>query len=104
MVKPDHVQHSCNTGKETAIRATFLGGWTGRHFRRSQSRVRALPVRSKIMGVSLRCPKCRAKLTVPDKLSGRSIVCPLCATRLKIQVNDNTCQAVPDDPQATSAR
>jgi formylglycine-generating enzyme required for sulfatase activity len=36
------------------------------------------------MGVTLKCPECGAKLSVPDKVSGKGIICPLCATRLRV--------------------
>lgn len=57
------------------------------------------------MAVSLKCPKCRAKLTIPDRFSGRGVVCPLCSTPLKVQqASDDVYQLVPDDSPPPSPR
>jgi hypothetical protein len=44
---------------------------------------------SPAVGVTLLCPECRAKLTVPEKLGKRRIVCPLCATSLRLSTTSD---------------
>jgi len=56
------------------------------------------------MGVSLKCPECRAKLKVPDKAAGKSVVCPLCSAKLRVQETDNVCRLAPDDSPPPPAR
>jgi hypothetical protein len=44
---------------------------------------------SPAVGVTLLCPECRAKLTVPEKLGKRRFVCPLCATNLRLSTTSD---------------
>jgi hypothetical protein len=62
-----------------------------------QDRTQGEPVRSPVVKASLKCPECRARLTIPEEFSGRSIVCPLCSTPLKVQGSDDAYRVVPDE-------